>query len=129
MRKPKPKKPGKKISRDQLDLAVVFINGALDNMTPPSPEDFARSAQGTVDNDVLRELARRPPERVVHELDSKGILIGTCATPPGKAYIVEMLTALKPLVLATARPKSLPDPEPEPETQPAPESTQPETSE
>ena len=100
----------------------MYINSALAGGTPPGPADFARAAQGQIDNDVLRELARRPPERVVQELDAKSILIGTCATAEGQAYIVELLRELKPLVLTTARPKSLPDltePPPPTESEPA----------
>ena len=99
----------------------MYINATLDQSNPPPPADFARSIPGQVDNDVLRELARRPPDRVVEELNSKGILIGTCATEIGQAYITEMLIALKPLVLATARPRSLPDMEEEVTPEPTPE--------
>ena len=94
---PKPKRTP--VSKEALVTAVRYINSALEQPTPPAPDDFARAAMGVVDNATLRELAKRPADRVVSELETAGILTGRAASEEGRVFVVEVLKALKTKVL------------------------------
>ena len=87
------------ISKEDLVIAIRFINGALEQVTPPPPDDFARAAMTAVSNATLRELARRPPDRVIAELEQAGILTGRAASADGRVFVTEVLKALKTKVL------------------------------
>jgi hypothetical protein len=96
--RPQVQPPRIKIDRKQLQMAAEFINGVLTSklsgQSAPTPDEIASAAVQMVDNQVLRELARRDPEKVIDELIRAGIFTGPSTTPEGKEYIKQLLEIL-----------------------------------
>lgn len=91
----RPKKAKGKISRDELDKAVLYINAALSSNPEIDPNDFANVAVSSVDNAMLRQLSRQKSELVVNELETMGVLHGNVSTAAGKAFLVKLLDILR----------------------------------
>lgn len=88
-----PQRP--RLKREDLVAAIDFINGVLSQPEPLPIDDVARGAIATQDSAVLKELCRRTPEKLLAKLEEEGVLIGNCATERGRAYMIQLLKALK----------------------------------
>lgn len=91
----KVKKSG--IKKSDIASALKFIENVLNtgNNSPPNPEAVAMSAISQVDNNVLRNLASRDPEKVIAQLQNNDMLSGVLLEDRGKQYLIGILTELK----------------------------------
>lgn len=92
---PPPPPPEPKLSREDVQAAIDFVNGLLSQPEPAAPEETASGAISLLPNDVLKQLCRRTPEKLIAALKAEGMLIGPCATEQGQAYLTKLLHALK----------------------------------
>lgn len=90
--------PKPKIKKEDLEQACMIMDAVLSQPEPTSPEEFARMAMGQVDNAMLRELARRSPDKVIAQLEAAGMLSAKLASEEGKAWITAVLVTLKDLL-------------------------------
>jgi hypothetical protein len=82
--------------RHDLESAVDMLESIRNSGTPPA--DAASAATKHLPHDMLRELARRTPAKVVEQLEAAGILKGQLLTDDGKTYVVEFLQGLRQYV-------------------------------
>lgn len=108
--KPQPQRPkrrGTPIKREDLELGVALLNGAISGNT--TPQQAADTAANQMDRKVLSELISRKPEAVIGSLDAAGLLNGAVATAEGRAYVAEFLVALRMRIHG-----NIPEPAPQP---------------
>lgn len=86
------------VAFDRADLAaaVDMLNSIMDSGTPAA--DAASAATKHLPHDMLRELARRTPEKVLDQLEQAGVLHGSLLTAEGRTYGVAFLKALREVV-------------------------------
>ena len=94
---PPPPTPGPKLRPSEIAEALEFVEGVLASNpnSPPPVDDVAKLAVMHAPNDVLRVLTSRPPERVIAQIESKGLLKGVLLEDVGKKYLHDLLIALK----------------------------------
>ena len=87
--------PEPKMDREEVREAINFINGLISQPEPAPPEETAAGAISLLPNDMLKQLCRRTPEKLIVALETEGMLTGPSATEQGKAYLTKLLHALK----------------------------------
>lgn len=91
----RPKKIG--IKKSDMVSALKFIESVLNTggESLPNPETVAMGAMSQIDNNVLKVLSSRDPEKVVIQLQNNDMLSGILLEEKGKKYFVSILTELK----------------------------------
>jgi hypothetical protein len=85
------------IQKSDMKKVLDYIEGVLSSGgdSPPSPETVAMSAVSQVDNNILKFLSSRDPERVIAQLGNNDMLSGILLEEKGRKYLVDVLIALK----------------------------------
>jgi hypothetical protein len=78
--------------------ALLYLEAVARQPNPPPAADVAQAARSQADNAMLRQLASRDPEVVISQLGKMGWLPLGLQVEPGRSYLAEILTALKPLL-------------------------------
>jgi hypothetical protein len=94
---PAPAPSAPRVRKEDVATALEFIANVITagGDTPTPVEAVARTAVAQADNTVLRALSSRKPESVIAQLEAQGMLHGPLLEEKGKAYLVELLGALK----------------------------------
>jgi hypothetical protein len=87
--------PQQRLKKEDLVAAIAFINGVLSQPEPLPVNDVARGAIATQDNGVLKQLARRTPEKLMAKLEEEELLVGPCSSENGRAYMIALLKAIR----------------------------------